>query len=337
MSAEVPISELVELDARPAPNALADAVGDRYLYSTNPVFANVRDAAVHFGYRFSARNTRLWRDYQVLPLLTLHRIIRGKVVPYSDNRSTLTRLLERHPGVALPASFIQNNIKRNYTLHEAAHCIASSIFRREDPGFAFVCRTKKERFVLKEILSESFANTVETFAAAVDPSPMPAFIFSLNSYMRGTAKGKEVMDGARREFGDDLAFLILWLCYFEANLALGEPDESTHVRVLEAADAPLSPDFDTQLFARLISIGFELNRGFRESTALTYFGLLGCGPEFGALREARWLEHDRYRNFARHVGSVFAEVMWRGVRSRVAEGNPRTLMRAHSRAMQSNK
>jgi hypothetical protein len=332
MFARVAISDLIELDSHPAPNALDDAIGDRYLYGTNRVFANVRDVAMHFSYRFSARNTRLWRDYQVLPLLTLHRIIRGKVVPYSDNRSTLMRLLEQHPGVTLPSSFIENNIKRNYTLHEAAHCVANSIFRQEAPGFASVCRTRKESLVLKEILSESFANTVETFAASVDPSPMPVFIFSLNSYMRGTAKGKEIIDGARSEFGDDLAFLILWLCYFEANLTLGEPDEGTLVRVLEAADVPLSPDLDTELFARLINIGFELNRGFRESTALTYLGLLGCETEFDELRRARWLGDERNWKLARHIGGMLADVMWRGVRSRVIDSDSRVLTCARSQA-----
>ena len=106
--------------------------------------------------------------------------------------------------------------------------------------------------------------------------------------------------------------------------------------MVEAADIPLSPDFDTQLFARLINIGFELNRGFRESTALTYFGLLGCEPEFRTLRQARWLEHERNRGLARHTGSVLADVVWRGRRSRVLSDGSRAFTRARPPALMSN-
>ena len=53
----VPLAWLAELDAVASPNALPDAFGDRYLYRQNPVFASIRDAALSFGYRFSAQDT----------------------------------------------------------------------------------------------------------------------------------------------------------------------------------------------------------------------------------------------------------------------------------------
>ncbi len=318
MFANIVISELLQLDSCAAANALPDAAGDRYLYSTNRVFANIRDVAIHFGYRFSHEASELWRDYQVLPLLTLHRIVRGKVIPYSDNRPTLTRLIANDPDISLPVNFLENNIKRNYTLHEAAHCIATTVFQLNDSLLSSACDTEKERFVVKEILSEAFANSVETFAAAVDPSPLPAFIFSLNSYMRGSAEGKNVLDSARSVFGEDLAFLILLLSYFEANLTLGEPTDDTTVAVLGAANVDLSSDLDTHLLARLMNIGFELNRSFRESTAATYFRYLGYEPEFQTLRDNHWLADDRNREIARRIGSVLADVALRGLSSQVA-------------------
>jgi hypothetical protein len=328
VSAEISISELLQLDNRSVANALPDAIGDRYLYSTNPVFANIRDVAAHLGYRFSHRSTKLWRDYQVLPLLTLHRIIKDKVIPYSDNRPTLARLLKDKPGISLPASFIENNITRNYTLHEAAHCIASTIFQLDESLLETARNSDKEKFVLREILSEAFANSVETTAAAVDPSPLPAFIFSLNSYMKGSIEGKKLLDSARRTFGEDLAYLILFLCYFEANLSSGGPGEVTTVAVLGAADIPLSLDLDTELFARLMNVGFKLNRGFRENTASAYFSLLGYEQEFRSLSQNHWLAHEDNQKIARRVGTIFANVVLRGLKSHAIANISNSLTRA---------
>lgn len=321
MSANIAISELFQLDRCPAGNALHDAIGDSYLYSGNPVFANIRDVVLHFGYRFSSEPTELWRDYQVLPLLTLHRIIQDKVIPYSDNRSPLARLMARDPEASLPASFIESNIKRNYTLHEAAHCIASTVFQLNAALPASTGGSDRKMFVVREILSEAFANSVETLAAAVDPSPIPAFMFSLNSYMRGSAEGKDVLDTARRVFGDDLALLLLFLCYFEANLTLREPTEAETLAMLAAAGVPLSLDLDTELIARLMNIGFELNRSFRESTALTYFSLLGYEAEFQSLRDAHWLAEDRNQEFARRIGGLLGDVALRGLNSQIVRGH----------------
>jgi hypothetical protein len=318
----VAISELLAFDGSPAPNALPDAIGDPYLYGRNPIFANIRDVALHFGYSFSHQGSELWRDYQVLSLLTLHRIIKGKVIPYSDNRTTMDHLLADNPAVNLPASFIINNMMRNYTLHEAAHCIASSVFQLNDSLLRTAGGSEKEKFVVREILSEAFANSVETMAAAVDPSPFPAFIFRLNSHMKGTAEGKVVLDKARETFGDDLAFLILFLCYFEANFSASDPTDDTSVAVLGASGIPLSLDLDTELFAKLITIGFRLQPSFRDSTAPTYFSVLGYEQDFYRLREAHWLGDESNHEPVRRIGSLLVDVALRGLNSQVVIGAP---------------
>jgi hypothetical protein len=320
---EVAISELLEVDASPAPNALPDAIGDAYLYSRNPVFANIRNVALHFGYSFSHQDTELWRDYQVLSLLTLHRIIKGKVIPYADNRVTMARLLADNPALSLPANFIRNNMARNFTLHEAAHCIASTVFQQNEPLLSSAQGSDKEKFVVREILSEAFANSIETIAASVDPtSPLPAFIFSLNSYMKGSAEGKKALERAQEIFGEDLALLILYLCYFEANFKLGDPTDDTSLAVIGAAGLPLSDDLDTDIFARLMAIGFKLSKGFRDSTAPTYFRVLGCEQEFRTLREAHWLADERNQELARRIGSLLLDVALRGLDSQAVRGAP---------------
>jgi hypothetical protein len=73
---------------------MADAFGDSYLCRHNPIFASIRDAALGFGYRFSTEDTPLWRDYESLSLVALHRILSVKTIPYFDMTSALSRLLE---------------------------------------------------------------------------------------------------------------------------------------------------------------------------------------------------------------------------------------------------
>ena len=124
----VPLAWLVELDNIPAPNALENAFGDRYLYRHCPVFASVRDRALDLGYRFSAEDTPLWRDYQSLALLALHRMLAEKTIPYFDTASALRRFLDASPAMRLSPAFIAGNLKRNHVFHESAHCVAHSIF-----------------------------------------------------------------------------------------------------------------------------------------------------------------------------------------------------------------
>jgi len=309
------LSSLLDTDTRPSPSALADSLGDQYLYDTNRVFANVRDVAAHFGYRFSARRTKLWRDYQVMPLLTLHRILEGGVIPYADNRTMLVRLAERNPRASMPPFFLVRSIKPNYVMHEAAHCVASVIFSGHDSLFDPVCRSKNERLVVQEILAESFANTVETLAVARVPEPLPAVFYALNSYMESSPRIEEILDRAAAVFGEELRFLILLLCYFEANLTPDPPTESTHLGMLEAAGVPLSDDLDTDLIAGLINIGFRLSRGFRESTTPVYFGLLGCEAEYRALGRDGWLEKERHQELVRRLGGILSSVVSEGLRS----------------------
>jgi hypothetical protein len=102
----VPLARLVEFDEAAAPNALADAFGDSYLYCHNPVYASVRDAALGFGYRFSAEDTPLWRDYQSFGLTVLHRILTGKTIPYLDTGTSCRRLIEENPQAQYPLGLI---------------------------------------------------------------------------------------------------------------------------------------------------------------------------------------------------------------------------------------
>src|SRR5438270_7369661 len=107
----IPLAWLAELDTVTAPNGLTDALGDRYLYCHNPIFAEIRDAVLDLGYRFSVEDSPFWRDYQSLSLMALHRILSDKTIPYFNTGTSFRRLVDAHPAARLSPGFIAGNLK----------------------------------------------------------------------------------------------------------------------------------------------------------------------------------------------------------------------------------
>jgi hypothetical protein len=301
----VPLAGLAELDDVPAPNALADAFGDRYLYRHNPVFASIRDAALDFGYRFSAEDTPLWRDYQSLSLMALHRILTGKTIPYFDTGTAFRRLIDANPSARLQPGFIIRNLKRNYAFHESAHAVAHSIMQGIEAELRSVAPHEAGRVVLEAILAESFANTVEALGSVHRHMPFSDRVFfPLNSYFSYDQKREDVLKRAGAELGAELRFALLFFAHFEANLAIQPPADSTCQRIAEAGGCIAG---QAGLAREITDTGFKLNAGFRESTTPAYFELLGCTREYNALANAGWLCQGPNRRFVRALAQMFWE------------------------------
>jgi hypothetical protein len=293
----VPLAWLAELDNCPSPDALADAFGDRYLCSHNPIFANVRRAALKFGYRFSAEDTPLWRDYHAFGLTTLHQILASGVIPYRDTGNTLRRLLEHNPKAALSPGFILANLKPNHAFHESAHGVACSLLRRMDQALRVLAPGERERFVLVATFAESFANTVETLGTLCRAKPISdALFYSLNSYMAPQEQRTELLDKACAETGEYLRFTLLFLASFEANLTTAGPDD--HVRERIGLAAGCNAD-QARVLDDITKTGFNLNAGFRDTTTPMYFELLGYKREYIALTQAGWLSDPDHQQFIR--------------------------------------
>lgn len=295
----IPLAWLAELDDIPAPNALSDAFGDRYLYRHNSVFASVRNAALDLGCTFSAEDTPLWRDYQAFSLLALRRILETRTIPYFDTTAAFRRLLDSHPNLRLPPAFIASNVKRNYAFHESAHCVAHSLIRQMEPELRALASHDSGRFVLEAILAESFANTAESLASVFRHMPVSDNIFfPLNSYFLRDSKREEILVRAGAECGPELRFLLLFLAHFEANLAASPPEDSTYDRIEESANCPAA---EISRAREITGIGFNLSAGFRESTTPVYFELLGLTREYKALAGSAWLAQSQNQDFVREL------------------------------------
>ena len=298
----MPLGEFLEADDCPTPLALADAVGDRYLCRHNPVFAAVRKAAVGFGYRFSSEDTPSWRDYMAMPLTTLHRILDEKTIPYLNTAETFRRLREINPDASLSPGFLLAILRRNYAFHESAHCVAHAVLSGMRPCADL---RDKETSVLDAFLEEAFANTVETLGTLSRTNAgWDRFFYCLNSFMSPKEKTTAILEQARVELGESLRFTLLFLSSFEANLTRGEPDDAVFDRIETAADCAGGGD---GIARKVIGIGFNLNKVFREYTAPAYFEFLRCKGEYTALMGAAWLADKDNRSFARQLSGILFE------------------------------
>ncbi len=298
----VPLSWLAGLDAPPFPGALPDAFGDSYLCRNNPVFAAVRRSALAFGYRFSANDTPLWRDYQTCGLATLHRILAGGIIPYCDTANTVRRWLEDNPKVALTPAFLLRNFRSNYAFHESAHGVANSILQQAGTELRAIAPDARERFVLEAIFAESFANTVEMLGSLVMTNPLSDRVFyGLNSYMHPKQERTLALQDAAAKTGEYLRFALLFLASFEANLTEAAPGDDTHERIGLAANSETCGE---DVVRAVAACAFRLSAGFRESTTPMYFDLLGYRTEYAALKQAGWLGGKDNRQFAGHLVSM---------------------------------
>ena len=296
---KVPLSWLAGLDHCPLPDALGDAFGDSYLCRHNPIFANIRRSAIESGYRFSAEDTPLWRDYQACSLVTLHQILDSGVIPYHDTGRTIARLLKSNPKVALSPDFLLSNLKANYVFHESAHCVFRRVLKGLECELRAVAPGERERFLLEATLAESLANTVETLGNTFMAMPLSdALFYGLNSYVRLNGARKVALVKAGAETGEYLRFAFVFLASFEANLSSSGPDDAVRDRIGLAANCPAELDGALQT---LIEAGFHLSARFRENTTPEYFELLGYQDDYRVLSRGGWLGISENRQFVQRL------------------------------------
>jgi hypothetical protein len=321
----IDIAKLIALhDGNSGANALPHSLGDGYLYTHNTVFANVRNVVQARGFVLSHRHTSLWREYNVLPLLCLQSILDGRVVPYCDNVSPLRTVTSRSGNLALPQSVMQfliGNLRRNYLLHESAHCIAHDVFQQMD-GRGF--QTDKTTLVLDNLFSESFANATETFASSLLETTAEKFFFKLNSFMSYIPEVKEAVWRLGSKHGPRGLFKFLCFSYFLANLRFKEvPPEMSEKCVSLMSEGGAVDDDDKQSLDVLYANSLNLNEKFREETATVYFAFLGCSDEFAALYRHNLFDDSRHLSRYLDALNVLTDLVVRDVRLQDGEVSER--------------
>jgi hypothetical protein len=274
------IDDVIQCDERyPAANALPDSLGDRYLYTKNFVFRSVREAVLAAGYRFSSQDSVAWRRYQVFPLLSLRDILESRVIPYFDNLTVLRSMTAEHAQLRIFPKYFVESVKKNYVLHESAHCVASEVLRLEsllDKDFP----SESEQWVLKSLVSECFANSVERLCAGYARSNSHVLFVSLNTYVLYEPTRYALVQNGLDTFGLADMFTLACLGFFHDNYTATAPDAAMKDSLFALAFTRRLNETEKSLAAQLVDVCFRINAQFREETSPNFFGLYGCRQAF---------------------------------------------------------
>ena len=276
-------------DQCPAGHALPDSIGDGYLYRHNRLFANIRDVTLHLDFGYSAKATKVWKDYHALPLLSLQMILDGGFLPYVDNVAPLRRLARQNPNFTFPPGFLLDNIRKNHVFHESAHFISHRVLSRFDNLFAGPAASTREEFVFKNLVSEAFANASELLGSSlVGSSEQHIYFYLLNSYMGCSRESGKVLRDAAAALGSAPTLKFICFSYLFANLCYESvpPDKMDQVMSLAFGDGRRSAE-ELDALGKISGYALRLSKEFREGTAPVYFDLFGCKKEFDEL-----LHHD---------------------------------------------
>ena len=276
----ITLSKLLEA-ADPLPHnagaGISSVLGDRYLYANNPIFRDVRDKALLFGYSYSDKDCPLWRDYQVFALVTLPVILRSRTIPFMDNATVISRLVADNGSLTVPPHFLLTALKKNYLLHESGHVVSNVLLQNRGSSFGGDW-TESESFALQSLLCESFANTIEKLASAVAHESLHALLFTLNSYILFSRKHIEHLRAALHISGARTVFMIGFLLFYASNTSGDGFDEAARdwiISKLVENGYGFGREEIEASYEHLLQAGVNVNPDFREETTPLYFEMCG--------------------------------------------------------------
>lgn len=242
-----------------------DILGDGYLCRFNPIYRRVKDQALKLGCEFVEAEP----DYLLLPFLALPDIVKRRRVPYVPSARLMSQVERQHPGVFSTEDL---PMAESYHLHEAAHVIA------EDVLVAVTASSREER-ILKALLAESFANTVDALACLPVADDIHHFFIRQNCYMHPETSTVRALNEVAAKLGSRFLFHFVFRIYLQANF-LAAPLKPKTVKDLLARYTD-GQAIDLRLrksLARVRAIGEKLDPRFRVTTTGNYFrqqGLTG--------------------------------------------------------------
>lgn len=250
----------------PADQGHSEILGDGYLMRSNPVYRNVKLLAKKMGCEYVEAYPR----YLLLPFHELQTIVQSKKVPYVPSAKLMEEVEKTRP-----QTFAIDDVPmpESYHLHEAAHVIADQIV-------GSVKTMSAQERILKAILCESFANTVDALACASATDDMHLYFISQNSYMKPQKKIMQAMSRLLKDAGPRFVFILTYMTYVHSNF-LAEPLPTKTIKELFAKYAPGSkPSANLIKDAQAVcTLGEKLDPQFRVVTTGNYLKLEGFDGE----------------------------------------------------------
>jgi hypothetical protein len=237
-------------------HSLAKSFGDGFLIRHNSLYRNIRAAFLKHGYRFSQNN-----PIEVVPWLSLPQTLEKKSLSLIDNVTPLRSLERKSPRNIRLNDLHALMFRKNFLLHEMSHCVAHSLVFGEKKLLGLGATQEN---VLKILLCESFANTVEALACGEVGDEMHRSFLRLGSYSECR---NDDIDAARNS-----EFKILFFAFLFRNFLFDSLDNRSIARALSVARLGSKEDV---LSARRLFNAVKLPLDFRLHTSQAYFRFLG--------------------------------------------------------------
>ncbi len=294
-------------------NALPDNLGDGYLYAHNKLYANVRDVVLLLGFRFNNQPSKLWGKYQAFPLISLDQILAQLTIPYLNNVTPFRYLLRINAEFQMPRSMFYT-VKKNYLLHESAHCISYKLIRGYKKSISRVL--PQQQFVLSALLSESFANAIELLASSLIVREPQLLFFHMNSYMTYSSQGLTGLRSMVSQWGLEETLKFCCFAYLLANLCHETASEATIDKIIHRIWYGSTIEAGARsLLHEVFKYGFILNPVFRVDAGFAYFQMSKTEREFEKIKTLNLVDEPVISEILT-VFDLFADVALKGSQCR---------------------
>lgn len=300
------LKKLLSLHDRHAPKGcLKDSFGDGFLMRMNPIFRNVRMAALEFGFQFKSER---FHDYDVMSLTQLPRILKEKVIPYRNNVRALREIEKQVPGRFLWRELPP--LKPNHAFHESAHGLSRSLRDRFTDRDQQKKKLKPEQdLILGSLIEESFSNACESLANLYIRTEEDHEFFYQNSYVVETPEVKVSLIRSVNRVGLSVTFRILFLSFLFANFLKTKEAMKEFDRVLEIAFSDRADELnelrakDLATLKKVFRVGLDLDPEFTIFTNGFCLELMGVGKNI-----PRLMQFDFLRAF--EAGGKYQRLLW---------------------------
>lgn len=244
----------------------------------NPVYRNIKNYALKIGCKY----TEAWTQYLLMPFHALGDIVATKTIPYVPSGRLIKGVEEKRENALTTEDM---SIPESYHLHEAAHVIAEHLFA----GSRFTDPREK---ILKTIVCESFANTVDALACVFATDEVHQFFLQHNCYMHPSKKNVDVMVRLLKNLGPRATFIFTVVAYMHANFLQEEMSSPRLIKELGARYAP-----EVKVSGKILKdcealgkIAEKLDPLFRIQTTQMYLKLEGYRGEIYELLDFPFME-----------------------------------------------
>jgi len=249
------ISEVLSLH-NSAPSEHPDILGDGFLLRDNRIYRNIKGFAGQIGCQY----TEAWPQYLSLPFHELNKIVATKKIPYQPSARMLQEIENKRAHV-FTVDHLQ--MPESFHMHEAAHVIAEHLFKSVE------IKTPQEK-ILKTILCESFANSVDALACVEATTEIHQYFLLQNCYMNPDKEDLDAMIELIEDVGFERTFNMVLFGYLHANFMRQDVSEDLIIEIVGKNSLAAN---------QIVKMCEKLDHLFRVQTTEMYLRLEGYDGE----------------------------------------------------------